>query len=51
MKIPKINILRQIDVTKYEWCDSAVLVDVSDGKAALTKVTSYYGENDYTGRS
>lgn len=51
MKIPKINILRQIDVTEYEWCDSAVLIDVSDGKAALTKVTSYYCENDYTRRS
>ena len=51
MKIPKINILRQIDVTEYEWCDSAVLIDVSDGKAALTKVTSYYGESEYTRRS
>ncbi|MDD6490561.1 MAG: hypothetical protein PUG48_12260 [Clostridia bacterium] len=51
MKIPKINIIRQIDVTEYEWCDSAVLIDVSDGKAALKKVTSYYGENDYTRRS
>lgn len=50
MKIPKINIIKQIDVTEYEWCDSAVLVDVSDGKAALKKVKLNY-DKDFTSRS
>lgn len=50
MKMPEINILKQIDVTKYEWCDSAVLIEVIDGKAALKKATSSR-DKDYTNRS
>lgn len=32
----KVNILREIDVSKHFWCDSAVLFSVRNGKGTLT---------------
>lgn len=46
MNIPKIRKIKHIDTNDYPWCDDAVLVQVSNGKGALTTVSSEY-DADY----
>ena len=45
--MPDITVIREIDAAKYPWCDSAVLLRVINGKAALTRRCGEEDENYY----
>mgnify|MGYP007126584196 CR=1 FL=1 len=34
--MPDITVIREIDAAEYSWCNSAILLRVKNGKAALT---------------
>ena len=41
----KLEIIKELNMEKYSWCNSAVLIELSDGKGALTSATTHYDEN------
>ena len=41
----KLEIIKELNMEKYSWCSSAVLTELSDGKGALTSVTTDYDED------
>ena len=41
----KLKIIKELNIEKYSWCNSAVLIELSDGKGALTSATTHYDEN------
>lgn len=45
--MPDITVICEIDAAKYPWCDSAVLLRVINGKAALTRRCGEEDENYY----
>lgn len=45
---PEVTILQEIDVSKYPWCDSAVLFSVKNGRGTLAHFgTDPYGNGRY----
>ena len=46
----KLEIIKELNMEKYSWCNSAVLIELSDGKGVLTSVTTDYDE-DYRQKS
>lgn len=43
----KLEIVKELNTEEYSWCNSAVLIELSDGKGALTSATTHYDENYY----
>ena len=46
----KLEIIKELNMEEYSWCNSAVLTELSDGKGVLTSVTTDYDE-DYRQKS
>ena len=46
----KLEIIKELNMEEYSWCNSAVLTELSDGKGVLTSVKTDYDE-DYCQKS
>ncbi len=40
----KLEIIKELNMEEYSWCNSAVLTELSDGKGVLTSVKTDYDE-------
>ncbi len=45
MKYPEIKIMKQINTQPYRWCKEAVLLQITNGKSALTRISTKADEN------
>ncbi len=43
-----ISLQKKLDTSQYLWCDEAVLIQVKNGKSALTEICSEFDDENYT---
>lgn len=47
-EFPKVNILYEIDTSKYPWCNEAVIFSVKDGKGSIRHKSSESSKEDFS---